>query len=288
MFLDSMSAEEVARALGGRKIGHQWMARCPAHLDIRPSLSIDTGYTGEVVVYCHAGCSQAAVLSALHRQLWGPIDPPQWRLVRHLARESAIGVDLGRRTETALALWRRAAPAAGSLVERYLAHRGITCKLPYTLRFLPVLKHPSGLVCGTMIGLVTRGSDSSPIAIHRTYLCPELDPRKMMLGPCRGGAVRLAEPDDLLLVSEGIETGLSVMQATGLPVWAALSTSGLRSLDLPACVAEVIILADGDASGEAAAFAAANRWKTARRKVRIARPPRGSDFNDVLKDEFPC
>ena len=105
-----------------------------------------------------------------------------------------------------------------------------------------------------------------------------------MLGPCRGGAVRLGEPSDLLLVSEGIETGLSVMQATGLPVWAALSTSGLRSLELPRSIAEVIVIADGDDPGEAAAVASGAEMEVRKRKVRIARPPRGLDFNDVLLD----
>ena len=98
----------------------------------------------------------------------------------------------------------------------------------------------------------------------------------MMLGPCRGGAVRLAPAGDVLLVGEGIETCLAAMQATGMPAWAALSTSGLRTLDLPKGVGEVIVLADGDPGGEAAApRPAALRWKSEGRRVRIARPPWG-------------
>jgi hypothetical protein len=73
--------------------------------------------------------------------------------------------------------------------------------------------------------------------------------------------VRLADPTDLLMVGEGIETCLAAMQATGNPAWAALSTSGLRSLDLPAEVRDVIVLADGDDAGEAAAKDCAFRWK---------------------------
>jgi DNA primase len=84
------------------------------------------------------------------------------------------------------------------------------------------------------------------------------------------------------MVGEGIETCLAAMQATGHPVWAALSTSGLRALDLPRDVHDVIVLADGDEAGEAAAREAALRWMRAGRRVRIARPPRGADFNDLL------
>ena len=104
----------------------------------------------------------------------------------------------------------------------------------------------------------------------------------MMLGPCRGGAVRLAAPGDLLMVGEGIESSLAAMQATGHPAWAALSTSGLRALDLPKDVRDVIVLADGDDAGEAAARDCAWRWKREGRRVRIARPPQGMDFNDML------
>ena len=35
-----MKAETIAKALGGRKAGGGWMARCPAHDDREPSLSI--------------------------------------------------------------------------------------------------------------------------------------------------------------------------------------------------------------------------------------------------------
>ena len=127
-----------------------------------------------------------------------------------------------------------------------------------------------------MVGLVMRGSD--PVAIHRTFLARDgtgkapVDPQKMMLGPCRGGAVRLADADAVLMVGEGIETCLSAMQATGYPAWAALSASGLPTLELPSIVREVIILADGDAPGEAAARCGAHRWVGEGRRVRIARP----------------
>ena len=161
------------------------------------------------------------------------------------------------------------------------------------LRFHAGLKHPSGGRWPAMVALVTRGSDGTPLAIHRTFLAREgggkapVDPQKMMLGPCRGGAVRLADPGDVLMVGEGIETCLAAMQATGHPAWAALSTSGLRTLDLPEDVRDVIVLADGDDRGEAAARDCAWRWKREGRRVRIARPPQGMDFNDMLMDRAP-
>ena len=115
-----------------------------------------------------------------------------------------------------------------------------------------------------------------------------VDPQKMMLGPCSGGAVRLGPINDRMMIAEGIETALSAMQATGEPAWAALSTSGLRALDLPDGVRDVIVLPDSDDAGEAAARDCALRWKREGRRVRIARPPREMDFNDVLMGRAPA
>ena len=55
----------------------------------------------------------------------------------------------------------------------------------------------------------------------------------MSLGPTKGGVVRLAEPIDgkPLILGEGVETVLTVMEATGLPGWATLGTSGLVNLE---------------------------------------------------------
>jgi hypothetical protein len=144
-----------------------------------------------------------------------------------------------------------------------------------------------------MVALVTCGVDDTPLAIHRTFLARDgqgkarIEPEKMMFGPCRGGAVRLATPGGVLMVGEGIETCLAAMQATGHPAWAALSTSGLRALDLPADVRDIIVLADGDEPGAAAAGDCAWRWKRQGRRVRIARPAQGMDFNDMLMGRAP-
>jgi hypothetical protein len=46
----------------------------------------------------------------------------------------------------------------------------------------------------------------------------EIAPPLTMLGPCRGSAVQLSNPTDVLMISEGIENVLSAMEATGYPV----------------------------------------------------------------------
>jgi putative DNA primase/helicase len=128
-------------------------------------------------------------------------------------------------------------PTEGTLAETYLRSRGLNLPAPASVRFHPGLRRPQAVPgpqwCRSL------GERGTPVAIHRTFLARDgrgkarLDPAKMMLGPCRGGVVRLAQPAGVLMVGEGIETCLAAMQATGNPAWAALSTSGLRALELP-------------------------------------------------------
>lgn len=291
-----MTAETIAKALGGHRAGATWMARCPVHDDSSPSLAISAGKNGKVLVRCHAGCDQHDVIGALSvRGLWDAAGKRPGRSAHKRRKNIAPepDPDATARTEAALSIWRASQGIARSPGETYLRSRGITLSPPPSLRFHPGLKHPSGGVWPAMVALVVHGQTGSPIAIHRTFLARDgrgkapLEPAKMMLGPCRGGAVRLAEPGEALMIGEGIETCLAAMQATGHPAWAALSTSGLRTLDLPSWVRDVIVLADGDDPGEAAARDCALRWMRDRRRVRIARPPRGLDFNDVLLGRVP-
>jgi putative DNA primase/helicase len=291
-----MTAESLARALGGRKAGAAWMARCPAHDDREPSLSIADARDGKVLVRCHAGCDQQDVIAALRaRGVWGADGRWSIRFSRKPDRmpPPEMDGDAIRRTEAALAIWHGAQSAEGTPVEIYLRSRGLVLPIPPSIRFHAGLKHPSGGVWPAMVSLVTHGAHGKPIGIHRTFLArggagkAPVEPAKMMLGPCRGGAVRLGLSDDLLMVGEGIETCLAAMQASGRPAWAALSTSGLRALDLPHPVRDVIVLADGDEPGEAAAQDCAWRWKREGRRVRIARPPQGTDFNDLLLRRTP-
>jgi hypothetical protein len=48
-----------------RRNGAGWQARCPAHDDRAPSLSIGEGEDGRVLLTCHAGCDLDAILATL-------------------------------------------------------------------------------------------------------------------------------------------------------------------------------------------------------------------------------
>jgi putative DNA primase/helicase len=287
-------AKQIVRALGGTWLGDYGMVRCPAHRDRTPSLSV-RHYRGKVVFHCFAGCPQSEVVEGLRTK--GLLQAAGCDFFAMLTTERVGPANLSqdtKRTQTALRIWSESEPAVGTPVRTYLLARGINMPIPDSLRFHPALRHgPSGETWPAMVALVTHSIRSEPVAVHRTFLSRDgkqkapVNPQKMMLGPCRSGVIRLAAGLGALMVGEGIETCLSALQATRRPTWAALSTSGLSSLDLPYELREVLVLADGDAPGETAAVAAARRWQHEGRQVKVARPPLGIDFNDWLRGAHP-
>jgi putative DNA primase/helicase len=300
-----VSAAELARALGGRQVGHVWMACCPAHDDKTPSLSIQEGVDSTLLVHCFAGCGQALVIAALgDRGLWPNGDRHHNKKNRqHVQRSTPDSADRDNRARRrgALRIWDEADPGAGTIVATYLRGRGISLDtLPAGIRFHPECWRPRDDAGNpvpplpAMVALVEH-IEQGPVAIHATYLRPDgtgkadipKREQKACLGPIASGAVRLGTPrrNQWLGVAEGIETALSVAVACAIPVWAALSAAGIKSLVLPADATHVVICADHDESGtgERVARDAADRWLAEGRRVRIAIPPlAGTDFNDVL------
>jgi hypothetical protein len=61
-----MSAQTLLDRLDGvRGVGTgRWIARCPAHDDRDPSLSVRELDDGRVLIKCHAGCKAEAVMAA--------------------------------------------------------------------------------------------------------------------------------------------------------------------------------------------------------------------------------
>nr|WP_255720588.1 toprim domain-containing protein [Acuticoccus kalidii] len=124
---------------------------------------------------------------------------------------------------------------------------------------------------------------------------------KLGLGPVKGGAVRLGPPAaGKIGLAEGVETALSVMCLSGgrIPVWAALSTSGMMTFEPPFEVGRIHIYPDYDVArrrratdewrpspGVLAAFDLKARMDEQGIACLIdpSRPRRGADYNDVLR-----
>jgi hypothetical protein len=285
-------ARTVCEALGGRWAGRYGLAFCPAHDNTRtPALSLSTGSDGRLLAHCHAGCDFLAILDALRGRGRvegrgsGGFTPDPAVTAR---REAETRQAAEKRARQAEALWQEAQPLAGTLAETYLRARRITCPLPLTLRFHPDCWHASARRFPALVAAVEGGDG---FGLHRTYLAADgsgkaaVEPARAMLGSVQGAAVRLSDGPGRLVVAEGIETGLSLCSGlldTPATVLAALSTSGLRGLRLPARPGRLTIATDGDAPGREAAHALAERAHGLGWQVGILDPGDGLDFNEIL------
>ncbi len=286
--MPSDNARSIVAALGGRWSSNHGMCRCPAHEDATPSLSVTGTRDGRVLLHCFAGCAGRDVIAALRGMgLWSQ----QWpnRAPVRFAPERPDQAAL-RRQRRARALWDAAEPIAGTLAEVYLRARGITGRLPPSLRFHARLEHSFRLTAHPALIAAVHDGDGAITAIQRIWLSDDgrakaaLDPAKAGLGPMRDGAVRLDPPAPLMGLAEGVETALSARQLYTLPVWATLGASRLKSVRLPATCRDVVIFADNGEAGLRLAREACARFRDDGRGARLIAPPRAfGDFNDLAR-----
>lgn len=161
-----------------------------------------------------------------------------------------------------------------------------------------------------MLSAIVNGAGKI-MACHRTYLAEgpsgwtkaALPDAKKVLGEYRGGSVRLSSgigprggkaarlsecpPGTRVYIAEGIETGLSAMiLRPEARVLAAVALANMAAVELPANVAEVVLIADADEheQAQAALQAAVQAHANAGRLVRVWRSDvPGEDLNDVLR-----
>lgn len=280
-----MQEKAIIQALNLRPVGRDsWQGVCPACA--YPEAFSLAVRNGKPLWHCHA-CGDGQAVSEAMRSYgefgcYNNQKKPDMRPVRGSDPDKLAFIRK---------LWTGAQPAQGTVVERYLAGRGLQGLHIADLRFLPVCRHtPTGQNYPAMVAAVRRGPANEVVAVHRTFLKQDGSGKidhpqaRMMLGDATGGAVQLAQAGEQLALAEGIETALSVLQATGMPTWACLSTAGLQRVMVPDTVWEVLICADHDPPGLKAAHAAADRLYRLGKQVRLAAPPQaGADFNDILK-----
>lgn len=191
-------------------------------------------------------------------------------------------------------LWSSGHPVrADDPVDRWLQARGVGMQnYPKCFRTGMSIRH-SGPPVSWHQAMLAMVSDASgkPAQIHRTFItaagtkAPVEKVRMFCAGSVpSGGAVRLAEPGDVLGVAEGIETAIAAMKLFGVPTWAALNAGGVERFEPPAEIKRLIILADNDQNGvgQRAAYALAARLSgRVQIEVNIPETP-DTDFNDVL------
>jgi hypothetical protein len=188
-------------------------------------------------------------------------------------------------------LWSQRKSIAGSIAETYLRKkRGIGCRLPTTLGFLPAHgEYSPALIAAVGIPReiepgVIKIDDDAVRGVHMIRLLPDGSDRerhkeaKQTVGHCIGWPIVLAAPNDLLglAIAEGIENALVAHEATGLGAWAAGGASRLLALAdrLPDWIDCVSVIADDDPDGRRHADELARRIET--RGIEAIIPPPAS------------
>lgn len=97
-----------------------------------------------------------------------------------------------------------------------------------------------------------QGVQVTLLTAHGAAKAPVPTPRRV-IGRLLGGAVQLMNATKTLVVAEGVESALSASAAHQAPAWAALTARNLSLFEPPNRLARLIIAADADEAGLAAA-----------------------------------
>lgn len=273
--LEAIRARTRLSALIGKQVklrraGRGWKGLCPFHGEKTASFNVDDergtyhcygcgahGRAFDWVMHVEGVDFAAAVtLLAEGGELQGVVAAQAPVPAERRASGVVDSVVVGRWN------WRTAVTARGSIVERYLASRGLDpAGVPGgldALRFHPraavvpwrvdAEEGDAAIRAPAMLGLIV-DAGGAPIGVHATYLHPrgegkaalprtrdgEERPSRKMWGRLSGGAVWLSGSpagarDVPLVAGEGIETGWAFVQQLGRPcrLAAALSLDNLQ------------------------------------------------------------
>ncbi len=284
-----MNIKLIAQALGGDVVGSNSVS-CPGpgHSAKDRSLCVTFQSDDQFVVHSHAGDDWQECRDHVRERL-----NLEWGFSRDDAAHISPAPDPSQeeRIQFALRIWREAIDPRGTVVERYLASRGLQIDdevAGSVLRYHPSLRYDGSTTPG-MVALYCDVITNEPCGIHRTFL--DRDGRKLdrkMLGRAKGAAIKLDGDDTVtqgLTIGEGIETCMSGRVGGFKPAWALGSADAIAAFPVLPAIDALTILGETDATGanDRATLVCAQRWLNERRDVRSVKPRDGGDINDVLQ-----
>ncbi len=211
---------------------------------------------------------------------------------RSTAAEDAL--DEKKRIQQAKSIWQASVPIDNTLASDYLVKRWLAevpVEMMRHLRFHKRLPHydKEGKNDYTGPALISAITNYHGIlcGVQRLWLTSEgkkanVRPQRKTIGATIGGNVKLFPPERTMGVAEGVETALSAWILYGMPVWAAVSTSGILNFQPPPECNMLFIMADKDKAGIDTAIILAQRVANPNLRVRTLTPENGRDFNDQL------
>lgn len=211
--------------------------------------------------------------------------------------------EMEKRQNQIISIWHSAKPITfNNPVDNYLKSRGIELHIfPESLRYHPNLPYydENKIFLGEFPAMLAMINDRNNqiVSIHRTYLgngCKANVPKPKKLisplfpGATCGAAIKLFQPiHGRLAIAEGIETALAFHLATQFPIWATISSGGMKNVILPPTATDITIAVDNDASGcgQRSAYNLSQRLLNEGHNVKRVMPPKkDSDFADMLME----
>jgi hypothetical protein len=212
--------------------------------------------------------------------------------------------DQVRRTKRARQMWREATNPRGTIVETYLASRGLQLDDEddpnrQAIRYhgglyLKETLHPDGagsLMPG-MLALMRDPVTDHPTGVHRTFLHrdgrPVIGPDgkkvRLMLGPAN--PIKIDAHEDVvsgLHIGEGIESVLAARQLGYRPAWAVGSAGAIAAFPVLDGIEALSVFTENDRASDDAARTLCARYQAAGVETWLCQPPVG-DFNDVMRE----
>lgn len=296
-------SDVIGRHTKLRRAGREMVGLCPFHSEKSPSFRVNDakglyhcfgcGAHGDAIRFL-IEIEGFTFLGAL--QSLAGSDLP---IVSESDRVRAAAEDAAARAQAiadAKAFAARCVDPVGTPAEVYARSRGITAPLPASIRF-GMLSAWRDRETGewtqdrpAMVGLCVNGAGEL-VAMQRIFLRADgsgkasMRKPKLTLGRVRGSALRLGPAASEIVITEGPEDGLSLMQELpGASVWVAMGTALMPEMELPPEVRSAVIAGQNDNAGRAAVAKAAEALTLRGLSVKTMFPaPEFRDWNDELR-----
>jgi hypothetical protein len=282
--------QTLRAALGGDIIGrNQVLCAGPGHRPHDRSLSIKLTASGGFVCHSFAGDPWRDCRDYVREKL----GLPRWREDKPPYSPRPIPqpqpqIDSRQNIERARRIWDEGLDPSVAPVLDYLKARALDLPEEFcgsVLRFHPrcpwrtddrVDFVPCLIACFRNIA-TDEVTAITRIRLDQPKRWPKVE--RKMIGDIRGSAIKLNPIAQQLCVAEGLESALAARQLRFGAVWALGSARMLLPVN---GVNELVILGEHDEASRRAADACSRLWSERGKKVFLALPRSGGDFNDII------
>ena len=259
---------EILILTQAKKNGTQSQGCCPCHDDSTPSLSLTQRPDGSPMFHCHAGCTQEEITSYFRIHTSWP------------SSVSSVSKEIDPKVEMIIKSSKEISD--NSPVKMYLKSRSLETHEFESLLWNPNLfyeKSPNGdeVYHNALIGKIINNNEEI-VGVQRIYLNEKGEklPKnsKKVLGKFKGAYCPIGKKSIRIHITEGIENGLTINQATGERTLALISASNFKNFVPPFYTKEVCIWADKDKSqtGQKVAYSLAKELFKKGFKVKLLIP----------------